>query len=79
MKNHHIKSKTLLFILSIVSGIIIILSFVLDFSVNPLNYAAGYVLTPLQSGVNQVGGWLSDRMDYCEDNLNLARGAEQSA
>ena len=77
MKNHHIKSKTLLFILSIVSGIIIILSFVLDFSVNPLNYAAGYVLTPLQSGVNQVGGWLSDRMDYFEDNLNLAAENEK--
>ena len=59
------------------SGIIIILSFVLDFSVNPLNYAAGYVLTPLQSGVNQVGGWLSDRMDYFEDNLNLAAENEK--
>lgn len=77
MKKNHIKSKTLLFILSIVSGIIIILSFVLDFSINPLNYAAGYVLTPLQSGVNQVGGWLSGKMDYFENNLNLVAENEK--
>lgn len=73
----HFKSKTLLFILSVLSGIIIVLSFVLDFSVNPLNYAAGYVLTPLQSGINQVGGWLSDRMDYFESNLDLAAKNEE--
>ena len=71
MKKNYIKSKTLLFILSILSGIIIILSFVLDFNSNPLNYVAGYVLTPLQSGVNQIGGWLSGRMDYFENNLDL--------
>ena len=59
-----IKSKTLLFILSVVCGIIIILSFVLDFSSNPVNGLAGYVLTPLQSGINEVGGWLSGKMDY---------------
>lgn len=77
MKKNHIRSKTLLFILSIFSGIIIILSFVLDFSVNPLNYAAGYVLAPLQSGINQVGGWLSGKMDYFEDNLNLVAENEK--
>lgn len=77
MKKTHIKSKTLLFVLSIFCGIIIILSFVLDFTVNPLNYAAGYVLTPLQSGINQVGGWLSDRMDYFESNLDLAKKNEE--
>ncbi len=73
----HFRSKTLLFILSVLSGIIIILSFVVDFSVNPLNYVAGYVLTPLQSGINQVGGWLSDRMDYFESNLDLAAKNEE--
>ncbi len=73
----HMKSKTLLFILSLLSGILIILSFVVDFSVNPLNIVAGYVLTPLQSGINQVGGWLSDRMDYFESNLDLAAKNEE--
>ncbi|MDO4345526.1 MAG: rod shape-determining protein MreC [Eubacteriales bacterium] len=77
MKKDHIKSKTLLFILSVASCIIIILSFVLDFSSNPLNYVAGYVLTPLQSGINQVGGWLSGKMDYFEDNLSLAAENEK--
>jgi len=72
-----IKSKTLLFILSVLSGIIIILSFVLDFSENPLNYVSGYVLTPIQTGINQVGGWLSGKMDYFEDNLNLVAENEK--
>ncbi|MDO5539862.1 MAG: rod shape-determining protein MreC [Eubacteriales bacterium] len=72
-----IKSKTLLFILSLLSGIIIILSFVLDFSSNPLNYVSGYVLTPLQSGINQVGGWLSGKMDYFEDILDLVAENEK--
>lgn len=72
-----VKSKTLLFILSIVCGIIIILSFVLDFSSNPLNYVSGYVLTPLQSGINRVGGWLSGKMDYFEDNLDLVAENEK--
>lgn len=71
MKKEHLKSKTLLFILSVLSGIIIILSFVVDFSSNPFNAVAGSVLTPLQTGVNQVGGWLSDKMDYFEDILDL--------
>ena len=72
-----IKSKTLLFILSVVCGIIIILSFVLDFSSNPVNGLAGYVLTPLQSGINEVGGWLSGKMDYFEDNLALVKENEK--
>lgn len=72
-----VKSKTLLFILSVVCGIIIIVSFVLDFSSNPVNGAAGYVLTPLQSGINQVGGWLSDKMDYFENNLSLVQENEK--
>lgn len=76
MKKRYIKSKTLLFMLSVFSGILIILSFVLDFTSNPLNSVAGYVLTPLQSGINQVGGWLSDRMEYFENNLDLAAEIE---
>lgn len=74
---NHIKSKTLLFILSVICGIIIILSFVLDFTSNPLNQVAGYVLTPLQSGINQVGNWLSLKMDYFENNMDLAAENEK--
>ncbi len=76
MEKKHVKSKTLLFVLSLFCAVAVILSFVLDFTANPLNYVAGYVLTPLQSGVNRVGGWLSDRMDSLESNLALAKENE---
>lgn len=73
----HTKSKLLLFFLSLFCMIMIILSFALDFSHSPLKDAAGYVLTPLQSGINQIGGWLSGKMDYFENNLELVKKNEE--
>lgn len=67
-----IKSKTLLFILSVFSALIIISSFVLDYTSNPLQIVSGYLLTPLQSGINEIGSWLSGKMDYFENNVDLA-------
>ncbi len=66
-----IKSKTLLFILSVFSALIIISSFVLDYTSNPLQIVSGYLLTPLQSGINEIGSWLSGKMDYFENNVDL--------
>ncbi len=71
------KGKLLLFFLSLFCCIMIILSFALDFSQSPFKDVAGYVLTPLQSGINHVGGWLSDKMDYFEDNLALVEENEE--
>lgn len=73
----HTKSKLLLFFLSLFCCIMIILSFALDFSQSPFKDVAGYLLTPLQSGINQVGGWLSGKMDYFEDNLDLVQKNEE--
>ena len=67
-----IKSKTLLFILSVFSALIIISSFVLDYTSNPLQIVSGYLLTPLQSGINEIGSWLSGKMDYFENSVDLA-------
>lgn len=67
----HTKSKLLLFFLSLLCGILIILSFALDLTDSPVKDAAGYVLTPMQSGVNKVGGWLSGKMDYFENTVDL--------
>ena len=72
-----IKSKTLLFILSIISALIIISSFVMDYSSNPLQVVSGYVLTPLQSGINEIGSWLSGKMDYFENNVDLVEKNEE--
>lgn len=73
----HTKSKLLLFFLSLFCILLIILSFALDFTQSPFKDAAGFVLTPIQSGINQVGGWLSGKMDYFEDNLDLVAKNEE--
>ena len=73
----HTKSKLILFLLSLICGIMIIASFALEFTNSPVKDVVGVVLTPIQSGINHVGGWFSGKMDYFEDNLNLAAQNEE--
>ena len=73
----HTKSKLLLFFLSLFCGIMIILSFAFNLDQSPLKDVTGFLLTPLQSGINDVGGWLSGKMDYFEDNLDLVTKNEE--
>ena len=73
----HTKSKLILFFLSLFCGIMIIASFAMEFTNSPLKDAVGVVLTPIQSGINQVGGWFSGKMDYFEDNLKLVAQNEE--
>ena len=73
----HTKSKLILFFLSLFCGIMIIASFALEFTNSPLKDAVGVVLTPIQSGINQVGSWFSGKMDYFEDNLKLVAQNEE--
>ena len=73
----HTKSKLILFFLSIFCGIMIIVSFALEFTNSPVKDVVGVVLTPIQSGINHVGGWFSGKMDYFEDNLKLAAQNEE--
>ena len=73
----HTKSKLILFFLSLFCGIMIIVSFALEFTDSPVKDVVGVVLTPIQSGINHVGGWFSGKMDYFEDNLKLAAQNEE--
>ena len=73
----HTKSKLLLFFLSLFCGIMIILSFAFNLDQSPMKDVTGFLLTPLQSGINHVGGWLSGKMDYFEDNLDLVTKNEE--
>ena len=73
----HTKSKLILFFLSLICGIMIIVSFALEFTNSPVKDVVGVVLTPIQSGINHVGGWFSGKMDYFEDNLKLAAQNEE--
>ena len=73
----HTKSKLILFFLSIFCGIMIIASIALEVTNNPVKDVVGVVLTPIQSGINRVGGWFSGKMDYFEDNLKLVTQNEE--
>lgn len=73
----HTKSKLILFFLSLFCGIMIITSFALEFTNSPLRDAVGVVITPIQSGINRVGGWFSGKMDYFENNLKLVAQNEE--
>lgn len=73
----HTKSKLILFFLSLFCGIMIIVSFALEFTDSPVKDVVGVVLTPIQSGINHVGGWFSGKMDYFEDNLKLTAQNEE--
>ena len=73
----HTKSKLILFFLSLFCGIMIIVSFALEFTDSPVKDVVGVVLTPIQSGINHVGGWFSGKMDYFEDNLKMAAQNEE--
>lgn len=56
-------SKYLLFILTFFCFIIMFLSFKIPASNVPVNTVAGMIFVPFQSGIAEIGGWLSDKSD----------------
>lgn len=58
-----ISSKYLFLILAVlcVSGLFI--GFTTDITSGPLKNTMGYVIVPIQSGINQIGRWFSDKAD----------------
>ena len=56
-------SKYLLFLLTVICIGIMVVSFNTSFVNTPLNTVAGYLLVPFQSGISQMGGWISDKSD----------------
>lgn len=61
-----ISSKYLLMIITGVCISAILLGFTFNISGGPLHAVAGYVFIPMQKGINQVGGWLSEKADTLE-------------
>lgn len=66
--NDSLKSKYVLVILSVFCAVMIVLSFFVDVTETPFRYAAGYVLTPIQNGMNSVGRWIADRGVYFQSS-----------
>jgi len=51
---------------------LIITSLTADFIASPIRTVAGYVITPFQNGINDIGNWLTDRSSGLRDSRALA-------
>ena len=58
-----IPSKYLLLILTSICIVLMVLTFTTDMKHIPLNKVLGYVVTPFQEGVTDIGTWISKRVD----------------
>ena len=56
-----LSSKYVLMILTGFCVVTIFTSLVFNISGGPLNTVAGYVFVPMQKGINEAGGWISDK------------------
>ncbi|MCD7885349.1 MAG: rod shape-determining protein MreC [Lachnospiraceae bacterium] len=65
--NENLKNKYLLTGLSVFCVLLIILSFVNSDLVAPVKQISGYLVTPVQKGINSFGSWLSGVTDNFED------------
>lgn len=66
------KSKYILIGITVLCCIMIFLTFTTDMHAGPLKYVAGYVITPIQRGINQVGSWISDQGVYFQNSSSVA-------
>ena len=64
------KSKIVLTVLTAVCTALIILSFTTDMMSGPLQYITG-VITPIQSGMNAIGTWISEKGEYLFNTTDL--------
>ena len=71
------KSKYIFVTLCIGCCALVVLSLASDMSVGPLKYVSGYVITPIQKGMNEVGNWISDNVDYAARCQELQEKVDQ--
>lgn len=75
--NDSMKSKYILVLITLLCAVMIVLSFVTDTSSGPLSYVAGYVITPIQNGMNTVGNWIADKGAFFQSSTNLVEENRQ--
>jgi len=68
----HMNSNRWFVLMALVSVSLIITSLTSDFFASPIRMVAGYVITPFQNGINDVGTWLVDRSSGLRDSRELA-------
>lgn len=69
--NETIKNKYLLAVLSIFCVFLIVISFLDSDVVAPVKQVSGFLITPVQKGINGFGTWLSGLTDNFEDAETL--------
>lgn len=69
--NENLRNKYLLAILSTICVLLIVVSFVNSDVVAPVKQASGFLITPVQKGINGFGTWLSGLTDNFEDARTL--------
>lgn len=71
--NDNLKNKYLLAALSVVCVLLIVISFVESSAVAPVKQVSGFLITPVQKGINGFGSWLSGLTDNFEDAETLRK------
>lgn len=69
--NEHLKNKYLLVLLSVFCVLLIVVSFLDSGIISPVKQASGFLITPVQKGINGFGMWLSDLTDNFKDAQTL--------
>lgn len=75
--NDTLRNKSILIGLSILCTGLIAVSFVESDAVSPIRQASGFVITPIQKGINGFGSWLSGLTDNFEDAVSLRKENEE--
>ena len=57
-------SKYMLLLLTILCVGMMFITFVTNVNLEPVQTVSGYVIVPIQKGINNIGLWLSDKVDY---------------
>ena len=83
-ERYHLPSKYLLLILTILCVGLMLFTLTTDLFRGPLNKFAGYIVTPFQAGISEVGTYLNERadelsriQDLIEENENLKQQVDE--
>lgn len=75
--NENLKNKYLLAGLSVFCAALIVVSFLDSDLVSPVKQVSGFVITPIQKGINGFGSWLSGLTDNFDDAVTLRKENEE--
>lgn len=75
--NENLKNKYLLIVLSVLCTALILVSFVDSDLVAPVKQVSGFLITPIQKGINGFGSWLSGLTENFDDAVSLRAENEE--